>query len=239
MPTPSRPRGKRAHCSKANSLPRVVTNFGTGRAPHSHLWGRQSTRGPRPCSWRARLISSRVGRAQATQLRPSPLTSASNVTCLMIPEFAAAAREALARIEAASGDGSIEWRRLSTPCLGTGSHRLQRSSSIPVRERVGAGLEAVQDALRAAQLARAHPVRQRRHRGFPAVHVIQDHEALRAGALAQQVPFDARPGRPGVMCVISSTATPQPLSSSNAPLRRFLAFAAIASIKVRTTEPVR
>ena len=29
-------------------------------------WGRQSTRGPRPCSWRARLISCRVGRAQAT-----------------------------------------------------------------------------------------------------------------------------------------------------------------------------
>ena len=77
---------------------------------------------------------------------------------------------------------------------------LKPSASCPQtvapRKRVGAGLKADQDVLLAAQLARAHPVRQRRHRGFPAVHVIQDHEALRAGALDQQMPFDARPGAP-------------------------------------------
>src|SRR5271157_4036002 len=55
-------------------------------------------------------------------------------------------------------------------------------AAIESGERVGAGLEAARDVLLAAQLARAHPVRQRRHRGFPAVHVIQDHEPLRASA---------------------------------------------------------
>src|SRR5271166_6896896 len=45
-------------------------------------------------------------------------------------------------------------------------------------KRLRAGLEAGQDILLVAQLARADPVRQRRDRGLPAVHVIQDYEAL-------------------------------------------------------------
>ena len=50
--------------------------------------------------------------------------------------------------------------------------------------------------LRSAACRGAEPVRQRRDRGLPAVHVIEDDEALRAGALDQEMAFDPRPGRP-------------------------------------------
>src|SRR4029077_17103273 len=71
-------------------------------------------------------------------------------------------------------------------------------AAIETRERVRAVFEAHQDVLLIAQLSRAHPVRQRRNRGFPAVHVIQDHEALGTGALDKEMPFDPRSGRPWV-----------------------------------------
>src|SRR5271165_4235513 len=65
-------------------------------------------------------------------------------------------------------------------------------------ERIGAGFKAVKDVLLVAQLAGPHPVRKGRDRGLPAVHVVQNHETLRAGALDQEVAFDARSCRPGV-----------------------------------------
>ena len=45
-------------------------------------------------------------------------------------------------------------------------------AAVESRERVAAGLKADQDVLFVAKLSRAHPVRQRRNRGFPPVHVI-------------------------------------------------------------------
>src|SRR3546814_6088978 len=68
-------------------------------------------------------------------------------------------------------------------------------AAIEAGQRVGAGVHSLENILFIVKVPGANPVGEHRDARFPFVHMVEDHEALHAGALDEDMAFDARPRR--------------------------------------------